>query len=80
MQPKKVLVMEKLDGFIAFITSDCGAFIKDITGATVIIDTGASSHMTPHQNLLKNYQSFPKPRIISAANKGTFDALHIVLS
>ena len=36
---------------------------------------GASSHMTPHQNLLKNYQSFPKPKTIRGANKGTFDAL-----
>ena len=44
---------EKSDESIAFINSDCVAFIKDSTGATVIIDTGASCHMTPHKNLLK---------------------------
>ena len=49
----------KSDGSIVFINSDCAAFIKDSMGATVIIDMGASSHMTPHQNMLKNYQSFP---------------------
>ena len=31
--------------------------------------------MTPHQNMLKNYKSFPKPRTICAADKGTFNAL-----
>ena len=67
----------KLDGSIAFINSNCAGFIKDSTGATVIIDMGVSSHMTPHQNLLKNYQSFPKPKTICVANKGTFDALGI---
>ena len=33
--------------------------------------------MTPHQNLLKNYQNFPKPRTIRGADKGTFNALGI---
>ena len=33
--------------------------------------------MTPHQNLLKNYQNFQKPRTIRGADKGTFDALGI---
>ena len=65
----------KSDGSVAFINYNCVAFIKEITGATVIIDMGVSSHMIPHQNLLKNYQSFPKPRTIRGANKGTFDAL-----
>ena len=65
----------KLDGSIAFINFDCTAFIKDSSGATVIINTGASSHMTLHQNMLKNDKSFPKPRIIHAANKGIFNAL-----
>ena len=50
---------KKSDGSVTFINYDCIAFIKDSTGATVIIDMGASSHMTPHQNMLKNYQSFP---------------------
>ena len=45
----------KLDESITFINYDCVAFIKDSTGATVIIDIGASSHMTPHKNLLKIY-------------------------
>ena len=67
----------KSDGSVAFINHDCVAFIKDSTGATVIIDTGVSSHMTPHQNLLKNYQSFLKARTIGGADKHTFDALRI---
>ena len=67
----------KSDESITFINFDCVAFIKDSTGATVIIDMGASMHMTPHQGLLKNYQSFPKPKTIREANKGTFDALVI---
>ena len=74
---------EKSDESVAFINYDCVAFIKDSTGATVIIDMGVSSHMTPHKNLLKNYQNFPKPRTIRGADKGTFDALgtgHLKLS
>ena len=67
----------KSDESVAFINYNCVAFIKDSTGATVIIDTDASSHMTPHQNLSKNYQSFPKLRTIRGANKGTFYALGI---
>ena len=63
-----------MDRSIAFINSDYPAFIKDKTGATVIIDMGASSRMTPHQNILKNYQSLPKLRTIHAANKDTYDA------
>ena len=59
---------------IAFINIDCAALIKDGSGSTVIIDTGASSHMTPHKNLLKDYQCFPKPRTIRAANKASFNA------
>ena len=34
-------------------------------------------HMTPHQGLLKNYQSFPKPKTIKGADKGTFNTLGI---
>ena len=64
----------KSDESIAFINYDSVAFIKDSTGATVIIDTDVSSHMTPHQSLLKNYQSFPRPRTIREADKGTFNA------
>ena len=67
----------KSDGSITFINSNCAAFIKDSIGTTVIIDTGASSYMTLHQNMLKNYQSFPKLRTILAADKGTFNALEI---
>ena len=67
----------KSDESIAFINYNSVAFIKDRTGATVIIDMGVSSHMTPHQSLLKNYQSFPRRRTIRGANKGTFDALGI---
>ena len=73
----------KLDESVTFINYDCVAFIMDSTGATVIIDMGVSSHMTPHKHLLKNIQNFPKPRTIRGANKGTFDALgtgHLKLS
>ena len=62
------------DNAIAFINIDCTALIRDGSSSTVIIDTGASSHMTPHKNLLKNYQSFSKPRTIHAANKVLFNA------
>ena len=62
---------------IAFMNFDCTALIKDGTGTTQILDTGASSHMTPHRNLLANYSEFSKPRKIRAANKGTFEALGI---
>ena len=67
----------KSDGSIAFINSDCVAFIKESTGATIIIYTGASSHMMPHQYMLKRYRNFPKLRTIHAADKGTFDALGV---
>ena len=73
----------KSDESIVFINSNCVAFIKDSTGATVIIDTAVSCHMTPHKNLLKNYQTFSKLRSIRGADKGTFDALgtgHLKLS
>ena len=73
----------KSDEPVAFINSNCVVFIKDSTGAAVIIDMGASCHMTPHKNLMKNYQSFSKPRSIRGADKGMFDALgtgHLKLS
>ena len=62
---------------IAFMNFDCTALIKDGIGTTQILDTGASSHMMPHRNLLANYSEFPKPRKIRAADKGTFEALGI---
>ena len=73
----------KLDESVAFMNYNCVAFIKDSAGATVIIDMGASSHMTSHKNPLKNYQNFSKLRTIRGADKGTFDALgtgHLKLS
>jgi Pol polyprotein, beta-barrel domain len=39
-----------------------------------VLDTGTTSHMTPHKNLLRNYCEFSQPKTIRAANKGTFDA------
>ena len=48
----------KSDESITFINYNSVTFIKDSTGATVIIDTGASRHMTPHQNILKNIRVF----------------------
>ena len=62
---------------IAFMNFNCTTLIKDSTGTTQILDTGASSHRTPHRNLLANYSEFAKPRKIRAANKGTFEALGI---
>ena len=35
----------KTDESVAFINSNCVAFIQDSSGATVIIDTGASCHI-----------------------------------
>ena len=74
----------KSDESIAFINSDCVTFIKDSIGATVIIDTGASMHMTPHQGLLKNYQSLPSQKLLEKPIKehsihlgsGTSSLLH----
>jgi hypothetical protein len=54
---------------------DCAALIKDGSGATEILDTGVSLHMTPHNNLLVNFKKFPMPRKVHAADKGTFEAL-----
>jgi len=62
------------DGSTAFINHDCATTIKDGTGDTIILDTGASSHMTPHRRMLENYHSFPAPCIIRAADKGSFEA------
>ena len=60
---------------IAFMNFDCAALIKDNSGVTQILNTGASTHMTPHKNLLADYKKFPKPRKVHAADKGTFEAL-----
>ena len=65
----------KSGGSITFINFNCATLIKDSSGATVILDTGVSLHMTPHQDMLKNYKNFLKPRTIWAADKGTFNAL-----
>ena len=60
---------------IAFMNFDCDALIKDNSGVTQILHTGASTHMTPHRNLLADYKKFPKPRKVCVADKGTFEAL-----
>ena len=73
----------KSDEPVAFINSNCVVFIKDSTGAAVIIDMGVIHHMTPHKNLLKNYKRSSKLRSIGGANKGMFDVLgtgHLKLS
>ena len=67
----------ELDKPITFMNFDCTTLIKDGTETTQILDTGASSHMTPHKNLLANYSEFSKPRKIRVADKGTFKALGI---
>ena len=54
----------KSNGSVAFMNYDCVAFIKDSTGATVIIDMGASTHIVEKKkkkgfNQLKNiFQTF----------------------
>ena len=68
---------DESDKPIVFMNFNCAALIKDGTGTTQILDTGASSHMMPHKNLLANYSEFFKPRKIHAADKGTFEALGI---
>ena len=70
------LMMTNKDS-IGFANSECTALIKDGMGATVILDTGASSHMTSHKELLKNFSSVPSPRKIRAVDKETFDALGV---
>ena len=42
---------------IAFMNFNCAALIKDNSGMTQILDTGASTHMTPHKNLLADYKN-----------------------
>src|SRR3979490_183300 len=54
------------EGPMAFINHDCAAFIRDGIGDTIILDTGASSHMTPHKYMLENYKSFPTQCTIRA--------------
>lgn len=49
---------------ITFINFNCAALIKDRSAAAIILDMGASSHMMPHQKLLRNYHSFTQPRKI----------------
>jgi hypothetical protein len=66
---------DNADDSIAFMNFDCTALIKDNSGATEILDTGASSHMTPYKELLVDYKKFSKPRQVRAVNKGTFEAL-----
>ena len=60
---------------VAFIIFDCVALIKDRSEVIVILDTSASSHMTPHQRMLRYYHSFTQPRKIQATNQGIFEAL-----
>ena len=57
-----------------FINLDCTAIIKNGTGDTIILDTGASSHMMPHKVMLENYQNFSMPHTIQEADRGTFEA------
>jgi transposase InsO family protein len=65
---------EKDDNPIAFTNYDCAALNSSTPEAVIILDTGASSHMTPYRNLLENYQSFAEPRKIRTADKGIFEA------
>jgi hypothetical protein len=63
------------DNDVAFMNHKAIFLSKDSSGVTHILDTGASAHMTPHKNLLKDYKVFEILRCISAANKGVFNAL-----
>jgi hypothetical protein len=65
------------DNNVAFMNSETTFISKNGSEITHILDTGASAHMTPHKNLLKNYHVFKMPKCISAANKGIFNALGV---
>ena len=59
----------------AFNNFDSRALMSDTSGSVIILDTGASSHMMPHRDILNNYRAFPEPHKIHAADKGIFEAL-----
>ena len=45
------------ESFVTFINFDCVALLKDRSEA-IILDTGASSYMIPHQKMLRKYILF----------------------
>ena len=67
---EEVTSSDEDDEPIAFTNFDCATLPQ----ATEILDTGVSSHMTPHLNLLQEYKNFLKARRLRAADKGTFKA------
>ena len=54
----------------AFNNFDSRALMSDTSGSVIILDTGASSHMMPHRDILNNYRAFPEPHKIHTADKG----------
>jgi hypothetical protein len=61
---KEVSSDEKDESPIAFMNFDYSVLSKEFSEAIVILDTGASSHMTPHKNMLRDYCVFSQPRKI----------------
>ena len=53
----KEIFDEKDESSVAFINFDCVALINRLE-AIVILDTGASSHLTPHQKMLRKLLFF----------------------
>jgi hypothetical protein len=65
------------DNDVAVTNSETAFISKNGSEITYILDTGVSAHMTPHKNLLRDYQIFKMPKCISAANKGIFNGLGV---
>ncbi len=40
-----------------------------------LIDSGASKHMTCHEEILQNYQQFPRPQSVKLGDGRVVDAL-----
>jgi hypothetical protein len=57
------------DNDIAFTNTEAVFISKTSSGVTHILNTGASSHMMSHKNLLRDYKAFETPKHISATNK-----------
>jgi hypothetical protein len=55
---------DKDESPVVFVNVDYAALGKEVSKSIIILDTGASSHMTPHKNLLRNYCPFTQPRKI----------------
>jgi hypothetical protein len=65
------------DYVIIIVMSDAAAAVcMHSSHDMMILDSGASWHMTPHQHLLQNFENIPN-RPITAANQQVFSATGI---